>query len=466
MPFHSFGFIFVFVPVVLAGYALWGQKSADAAKGWLVAASLVFFCWSEPRALPVLAISILFNYWISTGLGPDVDGGGRRLKLALAANLLVLVIFKYAGFASSNLNAVFGTTWSFQPLLLPLGVSFFTVQQIMFLVDRHQGVAARPRFLDYAFFVSWFPYIVAGPITRWKDVIPQFPDGKARLQEEYLARGTALFIFGLGKKVILAGAFSQVADPGFEHPDGLGFLGAWLATVSFAFQLYFDFSGYTDMARGIGLMLNVSLPENFNNPFRALNVTEYWQRWHISLTNFITSYIYTPILRARRPTFRRAIFATIVTMTIAGIWHGASWGYALFGVWHGIGLVVHKTWLKYKKTMPDALAWPITASFVLVGFAFFRAHSTADAWFIIRSMFVPAHLGGPTFAVMSTYRLPAQMFALLLGIVVFFYPTMASHLASQASERPGLTTALAVCLFICLLYMNSQPPEGFIYRQF
>ena len=202
------------------------------------------------EALPVLVVSILFNYWVSSGLDPDLPGSGRRLKLALAVNILLLGVFKYAGFASSNVNALFGTNWSVQALLLPLGISFFTVQQIMFLVDRHQGVAPRPRFLDYVFFVSWFPYIVAGPITRWKDVIPQVPEEKVCLQDENLAQGTALFLFGLTKKVILSGAFAPLVDAGFENPAGLGLMGAWMATASFGLQLYFDFSGYTDMARG------------------------------------------------------------------------------------------------------------------------------------------------------------------------------------------------------------------------
>jgi D-alanyl-lipoteichoic acid acyltransferase DltB (MBOAT superfamily) len=338
----------------------------------------------------------------------------------------------------------------------------------MFLVDRHQGVTEKPRFLDYALFVSWFPYSVAGPITRWKDVIPQFPKQQPRLQDENLTRGTTLFVLGLAKKVIISSAFAPWADTGFEHPGGLGLLGAWMATASFALQLYFDFSGYTDMARGAALLLNVELPENFANPFRALSITEYWQRWHISLTNFITNYIYTPILRARRPTFRRAMFATIVTMTIAGIWHGAAWGYALFGLWHGVGLAIHKAWLKRKTSMPDACAWCLTAAFVLVGFAFFRAQSPGDAWAVIRSMFAPAYLVGPTFAAMASDRQPARLLAVLIGVGLLFYPATASRLAARLPKRPKLrlAAALAICLFVCLLYMNSRPTTEFIYRQF
>jgi alginate O-acetyltransferase complex protein AlgI len=466
MPFHSFQFIFLFIPVVVTGYAVWGRVSADAASTWLTVSSLVFYCWSEPQALPVLGISILFNYWVSLVLDPNVATSGLRLKLALAANIMALGVFKYAGFANTNVYAILGTNWNFPSLLLPLGISFFTVQQIMFLVDRHQGVAPRPEFRDYALFVSWFPYIVAGPITRWKDVIPQFPTEKARLQDENLARGTALFVLGLAKKVILSSAYAHWADAGFERPAGLGLMGAWLATAGFALQLYFDFSGYTDMARGAALLLNVKLPENFNNPFRSLSIAEFWQRWHMSLTNFIMNYIYTPILRAKRPTFRRAVFATVVTMTIAGLWHGAAWGYALFGLWHGVGLATNLAWRKYKKTMPDALAWCVTAAFVLVGFAFFRAHTPGDAWTVIRSMFVPAHVGGPTFVEMMADRQPTRLLSILTGVCLFFYPATASQLATRAELRPGLAVALAVCLFICLISMNSQPTTEFIYRQF
>jgi D-alanyl-lipoteichoic acid acyltransferase DltB (MBOAT superfamily) len=466
MLFHSFEFMFLFLPVVVAGYAAWGRASANASKLWLILSSLVFYGWSEPRALPVLAVSISFNYWVSLGLGPDFVTSGRRLRLALATNILALGVFKYAGFADSNLNAILGTNWSFPALLLPLGISFFTVQQIMFLVDRHQGVTQRPRLLDYVLFVSWFPYIVAGPITRWRDVIPQFPTDDVSVQDENLARGTILFVLGLAKKVILASAFANWADAGFEHPGGLGLAGAWLATSGFALQLYFDFSGYTDMARGAALMLNVRLPENFDNPFRAFSITEFWQRWHMTLTNFIMSYIYTPILRARRPTFRRALFATVVTMTIAGIWHGAAWGYALFGFWHGVGLASNMAWRKYKKTMPDALAWCVTAAFVLVGFAFFRAHTPGDALVVIRSMFVPAHTSGPTFVEMMADREPTRVASLLAGISLLFYPATAAQIAEQARLRPRLAAALAFCLFLCVIMMNSKPVTGFIYRQF
>jgi len=466
MPFYSFEFIFIFLPLVVCGCAALGRLSSDAAKVWLIVSSLVFYSWSDPRALPILALSIVFNHWISAGLGPDTAHSENRLRLALAANILALGIFKYGGFASANSNAILGTHWSFPALILPLGISFFTVQQIMFLVDRHQGLVPQARFLDYTLFVSWFPYIVAGPITRWKDVIPQLHTEKMRLCDQNLARGTILFILGLAKKVILSSAFSHWADAGFEHPAGLGLMGAWLATSGFALQIYFDFSGYTDMARGAALLMNVKLPENFNDPFRSLSIIEFWQRWHISLTNFITNYIYTPILRARRPTFRRAIFATIVTMTIAGIWHGASWGFALFGLWHGVGLAVNNMWRRYKKTVPAALAWCATAAFLLVGFALFRAHTLADAWIVIRSMFAPAHLGGPTFVEMMADREPTRLVSVLAGISLLFYPSTASQVSMQARLRLRLAAALAVCLFVCLIWMNSKPATGFIYRQF
>ncbi|MEP6716896.1 MAG: MBOAT family O-acyltransferase, partial [Terriglobia bacterium] len=464
--FHSFGFIFFFIPVAAVGYVAWSRLSGDAGRIWLVISSLAFYCWGEPRALPVFIASILFNYWIARGLGPEIAGSGRRLRLALAANILALVVFKYTGFLSLNANAVFGTQWSIQAMILPLGISFFTVQQIIMLVDRHQGIVPKPRFIDYALFVSWFPYIVAGPITRWKEVVPQFPEKRARLRDENLARGTALFIFGLSKKVILATAFGHLADTGFANPAALGFLGAWLATAGFALELYFDFSGYTDMARGASLLFNIALPENFDNPFRSLSITEFWQRWHITLTRFITNYMYTPILRARRPTFTRALWATIAAMTIAGIWHGAAWGYAIFGLWHGVGLAANTAWRKYGRPMPGALAWCLTAAFVLVGFAFFRAHTIADALTVVRSMFIPARLSGETFVRMTTHLEPTRILFELTGFLLLFYPATASTVALENPLRLRMAGALAVCLFVCLLSMNSVATTGFIYRQF
>lgn len=466
MVFHSFGFILVFVPLVVCGYAACGRISEDAAKLWLIASSLVFYGWGDPRSLPILASSVIFNYWISERLGPDVPGSGNRLKLALIANIAALGVFKYTVFATANLNAILRANWSLPAILLPLGISFFTVQQIMFLVDRHQGVSSRVRFLDYALFVSWFPYIVAGPITRWQEVMPQFKIANLRLQPENLARGTTLFVLGLAKKVILSSAFANWADTGFDHPAGLGFLGAWLATASFMLQLYFDFSGYTDMARGVALLMNIQLPENFNDPFRSLSITEFWQRWHKTLTNFITNYIYTPILRARRPTFRRAIFATIITMTITGVWHGATWGLALFGLWHGVGLAVNTMWRRTKKPVPTALAWIGTMAFLLVGFAFFRAHSVSDAWTMIGAMFMPVHLSGSTFLQMIADRPPTRMVSLLAGMAILLFARTASEISAQAQLRPRLAAALAFCFFLCLVLMNTKPVSGFIYRQF
>jgi alginate O-acetyltransferase complex protein AlgI len=466
MQFHSFQFIFLFLPAVLVGYALLGRVSASAAKGGLIVASLFFYFSSDARALAVLLASILFNYQIALRLDPGKDSNGRWLKFALIVNLSALGLFKYFDFTAANIGAALGRQWSPAALLLPLGISFFTVQQIMFLVDRREGLATRPALLDYALFVSWFPYIVAGPITRWRDVVPQLPKGKTGLHAENISRGLSLFVMGLGKKVLLSSAFAKLADAGFAHPRDLGLFGAWLAPAAFALQLYYDFSGYTDMGRGAALMLNVTLPENFNNPFRALSVTEFWQRWHITLTNFITNYIYTPILRARRPTFRRSIVATVAAMTLAGIWHGAGWGFALFGLWHGIGLAANAACRRYKRQMPVAIAWCLTCAFLLVGFAFFRAHTPGDAWIVIRSMFVPGRLSGPAFLAMIADRAPGHLIAMAAAIALLFLPDTSSQVAAQSALRPRLAVALAACLFLCLIEMNSQPTVGFIYRQF
>jgi alginate O-acetyltransferase complex protein AlgI len=467
MPFHSISFVLAFLPLVVGAYAILGPASPILGKTWLICASLVFYAWSGPKAVPVLVLSIAFNYWISLRLAPDSAGSGRWLSLALAANILSLGAFKYTGFAIANADALLGTRWSAPSLLLPLGISFFTVQQIMFLVDRHQGVVPRQRFIDYVLFVSWFPYIVAGPITRWKDVIPQFQTRKMGIEGENLARGTALFVLGLAKKVVISSAFAPWADDGFLHPTGLGLMGSWLAAVSYAMELYFDFSGYTDMARGAALIFSVALPENFRDPFRSLSIIEYWQRWHISLTNFITNYIYTPILRRGRPTFRKAMMATMVTMTIAGVWHGAAWSYVLWGVWHGVGLVGNHIWRKYAKvSLHPLLSWCLTAAFVLVAFVLFRAPTVAGAGAILRSMFMPAQIGGATLREMMADSQMTRVIAMLGGIALLFYPATASQVAEQTELRPRFAFALAACTFLCIIIMQSKPTLGFIYRQF
>jgi D-alanyl-lipoteichoic acid acyltransferase DltB (MBOAT superfamily) len=467
MAFQSFLFIFGFLPAVLAGYHLSRARPA-LQRWWLAACSWVFYAYAGWGAVPVLAASILLNFWISTRLGPEAPGGGRWLRLGLSLNILLLLVFKYAGFAAANFNALAGTRFPAPHLVLPLGVSFFSIQQVIFLVDRHQGVTERQRFADYVLFVCWFPYILAGPITRWKEVMPQMhAAGRRGLDAEAISRGLTLFVLGLAKKVLIADSFEKTVASVYSRPAEAGFLGAWIGVIAFALQLYYDFSGYTDMARGIAQGLNITLPENFRDPFRALSIIEFWQRWHITLTNFITNYIYSPMIRAwGRPTFRKAMWATFLAMTIAGLWHGASWCFVVFGVWHGLGFVVNHLWRKSKRRLPEGICWAVNTAFVLIGFVFFRSATLADAMRLLGVMLRPAGLTVAGLRSALAVATVAEWAAFVIAIGLVCAPVRAAGAAESGSLRPRFAAALAVVFFLTLVVMNSKATVTFIYRQF
>jgi alginate O-acetyltransferase complex protein AlgI len=305
-----------------------------------------------------------------------------------------LIYFKYMDFFIENANLVFGTDIGLLHLALPLAISFFTLQQIAFLVDSYEGLVKEKDFLDYAIFVTFFPQLIAGPIVHHKEMMPQFSSIRNKVKNyRNIALGLFIFSIGLFKKVVIADTFAIWATSGFDNSVSLNFFEAWATSLSYTFQLYFDFSGYTDMAIGAALLFNIKLPQNFNSPYKATGMIDFWKRWHITLTNFITTYIYTPIIKSfNKLTFHKAMFATVITFLIAGLWHGASWMFVIFGGLHGVGLVINHYWKKYwkKKLKIDInkyLAWFITFNYVNITFVFFRAKEWDDAVKVLGSMF-------------------------------------------------------------------------------
>nr|WP_233702034.1 MBOAT family O-acyltransferase [Helicobacter enhydrae] len=319
------------------------------------------------------------------------------LIIALVFNIALLGLFKYMDFFIDNINFVFGSHIGLLHIVLPLGISFFTITQIAFLVDCYEGLVKERNPLNYALFVTFFPHLIAGPILHHKEMMPQFADTKNKiLNYENLAIGLFLFAIGLFKKTVIADSFAPWADAGFDAVDNglvLNLFESWATILSYAFQLYFDFSGYSDMAVALGLMFNVKLPINFNSPFKALNISDFWRRWHMSLTNFLTTYIYTPMIRVfQNPSFAKMMLATFVTFFIAGIWHGAGWGFVIFGALHGVALVVNQYWKKklskiLKVKIPKIISWFLTFIFVLIAWVFFRAESVQGAFNLLKGMF-------------------------------------------------------------------------------
>ncbi len=396
MLFNSYEFIFFFLPLSLAVYYLLNRKRLTvAANAWLLFVSLFFYSWWNVKYLPLILGSILFNYTIG-GLLADSDSLKKKavsnkaiLVFGLTANILFLGYFKYMDFFIGNVNSLFATNLPLLQIILPLGISFFTITQIAYLVDAYEGLVKEKNLLSYALFVTFFPHLLAGPILHHKEMMPQFDALRSKvLNYKNLSLGLFLFFIGLFKKVVIADALSSIVKAGFDKSLSLNFVEAWVTSLSYTCQLYFDFSGYSDMAVGVGLMFNIILPINFNSPYKAVNVIDFWKRWHISLSNFITTYLYTPILRScSRITFTHSMIAIFVAMFISGFWHGAGWTFIIWGALHGAALVVNHNWKKRKIKMPKFLAWFITFNFVNLSFVFFRAKGWDEAIKVFKGMF-------------------------------------------------------------------------------
>lgn len=396
MLFNSYEFIFLFLPVTLVVYFwLLRRRFTVAARSWLLFVSLFFYSWWDIRYLPLILGSILFNYTIG-GLLVEYDESKPRnitrktiFVVGIVANILLLCWFKYMDFFIGTANSLFGIELPLLKIILPLGISFFTITQIAFIVDAYEGLVEERNLLNYALFVTFFPHLLAGPILHHKEMMPQFDRLRNKvLNWKNLYLGLALFCIGLFKKVVLADSFSVWAKAGFDSAAPLTLFPAWFASLSYTFQLYFDFSGYSDMAVAIGWMFNISLPVNFNSPYKATGLIDFWKRWHITLTNFVTTYIYTPLLRSfTKIDFTASLIAIFISMLISGFWHGAGWTFIIWGGMHGFGLVVNHVWKKRKWSMPRFVAWFITFQFVNLSFVFFRSKSLESAWQMLAGMF-------------------------------------------------------------------------------
>jgi D-alanyl-lipoteichoic acid acyltransferase DltB (MBOAT superfamily) len=406
--FNSSAFIFGFAPLVLIFFLALGRFDRRWALGWLLAASLFFYGWWNPRWLPLLVISVVFNFGVGRALGqfaaasdhPGPARPGRSLLIAaIGVNLALLVYFKYLGFLSSVAAAVLGLPIAVSAPELPLGISFFTFTQIAFLVDVHLRRAAEFDPLRYGLFVTYYPHLIAGPILHHAEMMPQFARPEIfRFNPGWLADGCVVFVLGLFKKAVLADQFARYANAGFNaagsHP--LSFFESWGAALSYTLQLYFDFSGYSDMAIGLALMIGVQLPLNFRSPYKSLNIAEFWRRWHMTLSRFLRDYLYIPLGGNRHGPARRYV-NLMVTMLLGGLWHGAGWTFVVWGGLHGLLLVVHGLWRQLlearapgwaERGVPGtrALSWLLTFTAVVVGWVFFRAADLPTALSMLQGM--------------------------------------------------------------------------------
>ena len=397
MLFNSYAFILGFLPVTLAGFFLLGRWNTTMAAGWLAAASLVFYGYWNVAYVPLLVFSIVCNFWVGVRLAAPASPGKPLLIAGITANLLLLGYYKYADFFVSNVNA-FGAQITPPGVILPLGISFFTFTQIAFLVDVYQRKATEFRFVHYGLFVTYFPHLIAGPVLHHKEMMPQFARAESyRFDWENFAVGFTIFFIGLAKKVLIADNVGEYARPVFEAPGkgiALSAVDAWGGALAYTFQLYFDFSGYSDMAIGLSRMMGVKLPLNFASPYKATSIIDFWRCWHMTLSRFLRDYLYVPLGGNRKGTARRYL-NLMLTMVLGGLWHGANWTFVAWGALHGAYLLINHAWRRLKQRLGCAresgpaarfFATALTFFAVVLAWVYFRSDNLAHANTIVSAM--------------------------------------------------------------------------------
>lgn len=471
MLFNSYPFVFGFLPLVMIGFALlsrWRARSLSII--FLIVASLFFYGWWNWKYLFLILFSIGFNYsWglllqrRKRELGDSAPTVQRRiLALGIAINLALLGYFKYRNFLLDSVNAALGSHFRTPPLELPLAISFFTFEQIIYLVGAFHGEVGDHDFLSYGLFITFFPHLIAGPIVRYKDIIPQLTRGSTFLvSKENLTAGLFVFAIGLFKKVIIADSFRGWVGAIFDTRRGIPISDAWGGALAFAMQIYFDFSGYTDMAIGLALMFNVRFPENFDSPYKARSVVEFWHRWHITLSTFLRDFLYIPLGGNRKGT-ARTYENLMVTMLLGGLWHGASWTFVIWGGLHGVFLVINHLWRQARRELSSAFSWPLTFLAVLIAWVFFRAPTFERANEILRAMI---GLGtAPWNSSAITIALAEWRWLLIVMGVVLWAPNRQTIMGWRWNSDYVYAAAFAAMAGFSILRLANPPP--FIYFQF
>lgn len=396
MRFNSYEFIFAFLPVVWLGWRILAAfRAKRAAILWLTCGSLGFYAYWNWRYAPLLIASLVINFVLGRLLNRRTDRGRLLLLLAgLLWNLGLLGYFKYFNFFLENANVLMGTGWTIETVVLPLGISFFTFQKIAFIVDAWRGKVSEIHFLDFALFVLFFPQLIAGPIVHHGEFIPQLKDPKTwEFNPRQVLLGGCLFVIGLFEKSIIADSLAPLADSAFglaANGTRLRIFEAWTGLTAYSLQLFYDFAGYSHMALGLALLFGLRLPVNFLSPYRSHCVIEFWRRWHITLSAFLRDYLYIP-LGGNRHGFARQMMALLFTMSLAGLWHGAGWTFVLWGVAHGVALIVNHLWRRWRsgrdgEGSPSAWAYWLTMITVAAGWVLFRASNLPTAGLLLESL--------------------------------------------------------------------------------
>ncbi|MCQ2484319.1 MAG: MBOAT family protein [Clostridia bacterium] len=473
MLFNSYIFILLFLPLALAGWFLLNKtKSEMLPKVFLLGMSLWFYAYFNIKYFPIIVISIIANYLLYLVMKKSDNKVLRKAMfcIGMILNIGILFYYKYLGFFTENINTLFKSDFTVLNLVLPLGISFFTFQQVSFVIDSYKNEVPDYSILDYALFVSYFPQLIAGPIVLHNEIIPQFADkNNKKLNPENFSKGLYAFAFGIAKKVLIADTLGNFANLGFSDIPSLNSTTALLSMLAYTIQIYFDFSGYCDMATGIGYMFNIKLPMNFNSPYKALDMDDFWKRWHITLTRFLTKNLYIPLGGNRKGKVRTYLNQFIVFI-VSGIWHGANWTFILWGAINGVAVIFSKLlnprFKNIKKKVPFVF-WLITFGFINIAWVYFRADSISLANQMIAKIF--AFDFGPVsdnfmnsvitseFAFVSRVLgmvIPnfSNIFSVVFTIVFFALPVFASAKLKNTNERiDAFKPTVLRCALSCLL---------------
>jgi alginate O-acetyltransferase complex protein AlgI len=472
---------------MLIGYFwLLHKRLAIGSKLWLVGGSLFFYSWWNIYYLPLLLFSIFVNFFVGSSFQTDLKLKITKKQLLIFGilfNIGFLAFFKYTDFFLENFNGIFEQNIPLLHIVLPLGISFFTFTQIAFLVDAYKSKVKEYDLLNYILFVSYFPHLLAGPILHHAEMMPQFASRwNLALRWRNMSVGIFLFSIGLFKKVVIADTFAQFANVGFDTATTLNLIEAWATSLSYTLQLYFDFSGYTDMAIGMSLMFNIILPTNFNSPYKAKNIQEFWRRWHITLSRFLRDYIYIP-LGGKKVSKTRNYLNLFAVFLIGGVWHGAGWTFIAWGVLHGIAIVLHRVWQDFGLRMWGWLGWILTFNFINITWVFFRSDNFETVKMILSGMIgfneivLPEKLA-QKLAFLNTYGVEftesylsnsglsgiKDLILIPLLIIFVLIAKNTQELSKSITYKPLVAVTLGLITVCGLIYLNR--PSQFLYFQF
>ncbi len=503
MLFNSYIFILIFLPLTLLGYYILNHfKRYEMSKAFLAGMSLWFYAYFDVKYLGVIVSSVLINYLLSyiilrkesrSGNLPDLT---KRIFviLGISFNLGVLIYFKYLDFIIENINLVIKGHINTLNILLPLGISFFTFQQLSFIIDRALGRAKHYKFINYLTFVTFFPQLVAGPIVLYDEMMPQFEDvNNKKFSYDNFTRGVLLFTFGLAKKVLLADVLAVSVNFGFDNALFLDSVSTALLILAYTFQLYFDFSGYSDMAIGLGRMFNIELPVNFNSPYKAASVKEFWQRWHITLSRFFIKYVYIPMGGSRKGRIR-TLFNVFMIFFLSGIWHGANWTYIVWGIMHGIAVVWDNLYIigvkdasnkkEPKIIIPRFAGWFFTFVFFNLSLIFFRSENLSTAFTLFKNLFSFKYTGylpkltsslniPELYLIEKIVDLKAPQFNNMLSVIIFILFMILCTLIIKGKNAYELAkcrltakTAVVCALLLSWCIISFSQVSTFIYFNF